>query len=352
MRAEDGWGSDGGTAGDTSGDEGPNPGHACGICCCGSITFTAFMLFACSFQGLAATNYGLTKNTVTGVVDLTNVYHGGRNCIGFWKAYVTFPSTIQTLAWRAGAMDPTAGAGPDLAPMDIRAQDGLMVRISAAAQYQIVEAKVGEIYQGYKENIQGFFISNLRSRWAEVISAFKSSELWNRRLEVVTSMRAACIEISAAPNKLNGMLTCWDIQFLGVTVDAAIEAQIEQTQVENQMQSMQKFTQQARVVRANIQVMASEYDANIGVITAQAEANAFQTKQKATSNAKLMWLEAKAGALTTIHDTVVTSADGTTKMDNAQLLQYLEKTAIAEDDTSPIVYGDFSKNTLTFTQEL
>lgn len=316
-------------------------GHLCGIGCCGAVTFTGLILFLCSFQGLNATEFGLTKNKVTGVVNLDEVYYGGRNAVGFWNQYITFPATIQSITWSASSAE--------LGAMDARANDGLMVKLSISAQYTINRDRVGEIYRNYKENVQGFFVSNMRSKVAEIISDYPSHAMWERRNEVIASLKQACDRVCQAEDSLKGMVSCWGIQFLGVTVDANLENTLEQNQVENQKQAMQAEVQKANVIRASITVTTAHYDARIGVITAQATADAYQVSQHAESNAKLAWLEAKAGALTTIHDTVV--ASGGTKMTNAEVISYLERTTIAEDTTAPMIYGDYAKG-VKFTKEL
>merc|ERR1740139_722442 len=123
-------------------------------CCC--LLFMALIL--ASFKGLHATKYALTQNYFTGVVSFDPVYYGGRNFVGFWKGYVEFPATIQSIEWLHGV--PAPGTR-DLSPFNVRTLDGLMVNLGIVTQYSIVREKIPEIYRLYKDDVEEFFISNL-----------------------------------------------------------------------------------------------------------------------------------------------------------------------------------------------
>merc|ERR1719491_154187 len=133
-----------------------------------------------SFKGLHATSYALTRNQYTGVVHFEPIYYGGRNIIGFWNDYIQFPATIQSIEWIAGR--PDSGSTRDLSPLQVRTADGLMVNLGVVAKYHIVKDKVDDIYRVYKCDVEGFFISNLRSEFQEVVSKFRATQLYEDRI--------------------------------------------------------------------------------------------------------------------------------------------------------------------------
>ena len=114
-----------------------------GCCCCAFLAFLIMLLS--SFKGLHATEFGILRNTFTGVVSFGNTYHGGRNFIGFWNDYLIFPATINSIEWLPGP--PRRHATRDLSPMNVRTADGLMVELGIVTQYRVVREKIPEIYK-------------------------------------------------------------------------------------------------------------------------------------------------------------------------------------------------------------
>ncbi|CAK9080632.1 unnamed protein product [Durusdinium trenchii] len=210
-----------------------------GCCCC--LFLVLLIMLLSSFKGLHATHFGILRNSLTGVVSYGATYQGGRNFIGFWNDYLIFPATIQSIEWLPGV--PQMSSIRDLSPMNVRTADGLMVELGIVTQYQVVRDKIPDIYQTYKTDYEGFFISNLRSALQATVAEFKATELYTKRPQVAESLEKTCRKV--CQENLQGFLTCWGIQLLTVSLDPRIESANVQQQVEMQKQATESMKQKA-----------------------------------------------------------------------------------------------------------
>eukprot|EP00913_Durusdinium_trenchii_P034168 g31977.t1 len=283
-----------------------------------------------SFKGLHATHFGILRNSLTGVVSYGATYQGGRNFIGFWNDYLIFPATIQSIEWLPGV--PQMSSIRDLSPMNIRAQDGLMV-----TQYQVVRDKIPDIYQTYKTDYEGFFISNLRSALQATVAEFKATELYTKRPQVAESLEKTCRKV--CQENLQGFLTCWGIQLLTVSLDPRIES----ANVEMQKQATESMKQKAALIRAKTTVLEADFDRQVKLVNVEADAAAVNITRKAKADAEYNLQQARADVLTTIQNTV---KNGFAPLSSQELLQYLESNALIENTAGAMIYGDFASATV------
>mmetsp|Transcript_11979 Transcript_11979/g.42806 ORF Transcript_11979/g.42806 Transcript_11979/m.42806 type:complete len:358 (-) Transcript_11979:189-1262(-) len=303
---------------------------------CGAIVIVVLSLFLSSFQGLHATKFALTRNAATGVVNFGSTYHGGRNFIGFWNNYLEFPADLQSIEWLDGT-PPYNKPTRDLSPMQVRTSDGLMVKLGLVTQYQINKEHLSDIYRTFKLDIEGYFISNLRSQIQETIAQFRATELYENRIMVADSLMKMCQDVCKAD--LKGYLTCWRIDLLEVGLDQKIEDANIREQVEKQKQKTEMMIQQASLIRAESEVIEADYARLITVVDGNATAQAYSLTQEAVANALNAEQLARAEALAIIQSKVTS---GTLKMTTAQQLQYLEKLTLIENPGGGMVYGDFN----------
>jgi len=320
-------------------------GGKCAAACIGCCLLTVLILILCSISGLPATQYGLLKNKFSGTVDFKTVHFGGRNFIGFWNSYLEFPSTLQSLEWLSSA--PTTKSTRDLSPMDVRTKDGLMVTLGVCAQYRLVREKVPDLYRQHKMSYESAFISSLRSAFQVLIADYTSEELWTQRQAVATAMKAECDNVCSTV--MYGWLTCWGVQMLELDLEPGIEKRITDRQVQEQLQEYEKMKQIATQIRAQTRVIETEYDRNITVVNARANADAYQVKQQAIADAEFNTQKAQADSLQIISNTV---KNGATPMNSKQLLSYVEKVALLSNPNSALAYGYNQANVFLNNHEL
>eukprot|EP00933_Yihiella_yeosuensis_P004231 TRINITY_DN108607_c6_g1_i1.p1 TRINITY_DN108607_c6_g1~~TRINITY_DN108607_c6_g1_i1.p1 ORF type:complete len:378 (+),score=59.95 TRINITY_DN108607_c6_g1_i1:72-1205(+) len=308
---------------------------------CGCITLLVFIIMmATSFKGLHATQYGILRNSLTGVVNFDTTYHGGRNLIGFWNDYIHFPATVRSLEWLEGRpMD--ASASTDLSPMKVRTADGLMVNLGIVAQYHVVEAKIADIYRDYKADYESFFVSNLRSSLQSYVGSIKATQLYEDRIQVSDQMMEMCHKVCR--ENMKGYLTCWGFQLLEIGYDATIENTNIKQQVEKQRQATEGMLQQASLIRSKTEVLQSEFDKIIHIVNSNADAEAVNITKKAQSDAMYNLQQAHAGVLQSFRDTL---KNGGAPLTNSELIAFMEKTALIESPGGPMVYGDFQTATV------
>ncbi|CAK9080630.1 unnamed protein product [Durusdinium trenchii] len=308
-----------------------------GCCCC--LFLVLLIMLLSSFKGLHATHFGILRNSLTGVVSYGATYQGGRNFIGFWNDYLIFPATIQSIEWLPGV--PQMSSIRDLSPMNVRTADGLMVELGIVTQYQVVRDKIPDIYQTYKTDYEGFFISNLRSALQATVAEFKATELYTKRPQVAESLEKTCRKV--CQENLQGFLTCWGIQLLTVSLDPRIESANVQQQVEMQKQATESMKQKAALIRAKTTVLEADFDRQVKLVNVEADAAAVNITRKAKADAEYNLQQARADVLTTIQNTV---KNGFAPLSSQELLQYLESNALIENTAGAMIYGDFASATV------
>lgn len=252
----------------------------CG-CCTGPFILILIIL---SLGKLSPIEYGLKRNMWTQYVD-PNVYHGGRVLIGPWNTFVHFPSTVQTIEFsnRKAATN---------APLSTRTLEGLELHLHVSFQYQLVREGLPSLY---KLSRQGF--SKLYTKLAQDVilkgaAEYTAPQWWSLRQQIGHEITHRVQQrLAMAHAQVTGL------QILVVDLPDQYEDAIVATQVQKQLVLTNGFTQQAEVIRAQIDVMVSEYQKNITVTLGGAYATANLTTKKASANAAQMKLVAEACAL-------------------------------------------------------
>jgi len=136
---------------------------------------------------------------------------------------------------------------------------------------------------------------------------------------------------------------------LELDLEPGIEKRITDRQVQEQLQEYEKMKQIATQIRAQTQVIETEYDRNITVVNARANADAYQVKQQAIADAEFNTQKAQADSLQIISNTV---KNGATPMNSKQLLSYVEKVALLSNPNSALAYGYNQANVFLNNHEL
>jgi hypothetical protein len=307
-----------------------------GCCCC--CFFIILIIVLSGMKGLSTNQYGLIKNTISNKVDFSQVYEGGRRYLGPFSEYVTFPSYLQTIDYSRQSQ--AAPGTKTEAPFKARTSEGMQVELSVTLQYQYNKEFIAEMYKEYKYNFPGYVTSNMRSKFTTLISKYKQSDLWEKRLEVVAALKAKFIEVSTAI--LSNWVTCWGVQLHAVHLNYEIESKIEGQQVQKQNQIGEEKLQRAAQYRAGTEVIVSEKSKEITVVNAMASANSLQIVQEAKTNVTFNYQVAGGEALTVVDDTLKA---GFTSISADTLNSYFLKAAIIKKTNSHLLYGDFNSYT-------
>jgi hypothetical protein len=258
----------------------------------------------------------MAKAKYTGRVDLERVHTPGRYYIGFWKEFVEFPTTLQSISFSDEA--PETGV-QQLAMLRTRDQDGKEIYFDISVQYRLYPDKIGDIYQMFTRIYEDVYISELRDSLAKAANNFPIAMMWEDYLHVKTLMKSAC---DSALN--NRHAECWGLQLWGVRLNYRYENQLIKTQVQKQKQ----FTEERRKIhstyRAKTNVILAEYDKNITIIKAGGEDQRIRIEGDAAAGAEANSIEAQSTLLNLWRNSVVatTSSGSPVQMNNTQLLKY------------------------------
>merc|ERR1719253_1736924 len=126
-------------------------------------------------QQLGQFRIGLLRNKVTGFVDLDTPYEPGRYWIGFWKEFVSFPSTLQTIEFASEA--PEEGVRHEKV-LGCRDKDGKLIHLDISVQYLLTKDKLGPIYKDMLDQYENFYIADLRDQLQKAANLFAIQDAW------------------------------------------------------------------------------------------------------------------------------------------------------------------------------
>lgn len=272
-------------------------GGVCGLGCCSVVGFVLMILFfPCTVIQLGQFQYGLAKNKITGTVDLTNYYTPGRYWIGFWKEFITFPSTLNTIEFSDEKPEEGVQA---LSKLRSRDKDGKQIFLDISIQYRLNKESIGQIYKDMTTLYEDVYISDMRDRLSKAANLFAIEEAWTDYKGISDSMFARCVKMLSERGA-----ECWGLQLNGVSLDSKYEDKLIQTQVQKQAQ----LTASAQLLQAQVRAATgaelASFTKDIKVIDAQATANRINIERRAVSEAEANLVEAQAGVLKIIKDTV------------------------------------------------
>jgi hypothetical protein len=276
------------------------PQTPAGICCTGCCSIVNLVLiilfFPCTIQQLGQYRIGILKNSVTGYVNLDESYVPGRYWIGFWKEFITFPSTLNTIEFSDES--PEEGVY-HLGMLKSRDRDGKQVQLDISVQYRLNPAQLGNVYKDYLLSYEDIYISELRDGFAKAANQFPIEDTWMDYPSVAERFRVQC-------NKLlsERYAECWGLQLWGVTLTSKYEAKLILTQVRKQAIKTEEAMKSVTEVRSKTQVLLAEYGKNVTIIKSAGEAEKYRVEREAFATAQANIIEAQAQALQIVRDRV------------------------------------------------
>mmetsp|Transcript_133411 Transcript_133411/g.285286 ORF Transcript_133411/g.285286 Transcript_133411/m.285286 type:complete len:362 (+) Transcript_133411:67-1152(+) len=316
------------------------PQSPCGIigCGCGSIvTFILIILFfPATVTQLGQFKLGLTKNKISGVVDMETAYTPGRYWIGFWKEFIEFPSTLQTIEF--SNEKPEEGV-QHLSVLRSRDKDGKQIYMDISVQYKLYPEKIGKIYREMTTTYEDVYISELRDAFSKAGNQFAISKAWEDYAFVVQLLKESCDRVLSIRHA-----ECWGVQLWGVRLEGRYEQALVRTQVQKQSQRTEEQRKVVAEVRAKTQVMLSEYRKNVTIIEAGGLAQKYQIERLAQANAQGAIIKAQAQAIDIVRDIVKPNASATGPnaglvMNESQLISYQKFIMLQDQTNANMVFG-------------
>jgi len=274
-----------------------SPPKICACACCSIVNFILIILFfPCTVTQLGQFQIALVKNKVTGYVDLENTYDPGRYWIGFWKEFIAFPSTLNTIEF---SDEKPEKEEQHLGVLRSRDKDGKQILLDVSIQYLLDPKNLGKIYKDMLQGYEDIYISELRDVLAKAANTFAIEDAWLKYPTVVEKMRAQCTMVLTKRHA-----QCWGLQLWGVTLTAKYEAKLIQTQVTKQKVKTERNKMFQLEVRAKTQVALAEYRKNVTIKEAGGQADKYMIEREAYAIAQARTVSAQAQSLQIVRDRV------------------------------------------------
>jgi regulator of protease activity HflC (stomatin/prohibitin superfamily) len=309
-------------------------GGACACCFCTSVALVLSILFFPAYViQLGQHKVGLVKNRMSGVVELNRVYTPGRYWIGFWREFVEFPTTLQTIQFSDET--PEAGVQP-LRRLEARDRAGERVYLDITVQYRVNPEAVGQIYREFTNLFEDVYISELRDVITREVGQFNIREAWEDFPRINDILKDACVVRLATRNAL-----CWGLQLWGIQASNRYENRIVDTQVQRQRQRTEEQRLVHRKYRAETVTIQGDFNVQITRIRAAGSAQVIQIQGEARARAESYLVEAQSNVLNMVRDTVVLPLlDGSnTTMTADQIMQYQKMVMLQSRSLAHFTYN-------------
>lgn len=308
-------------------------------CCCTVVNFILIILFfPCTVTQIGQFKYGLARNKITGTVDLDASFGPGRYWIGFWKEFIEFPSTLNTIEFSDDK--PETGV-KHLSKLTTQDQNGVPMYLDVSIQYRLMKPKLGMVYKNMTTLYEDIYISDLRDQLSKAANQFEIKEAWREYSFVVKTMFDKCVEILAEKGA-----ECWGLQLWGVAVSEEYQRDLIRTQVQTQKEKTSKAQLKQAEVRAATGYQLAAFTRDIQLVNANATANQITLERQATSQAEANLVKAQAEVIGIIKKTVNlhTASNGTytgnasvAYLSDAQLVTYQKYVMLQEQEQSHII---------------
>jgi len=257
------------------------------------------VLGAMSLDYVEQNEYGLVYNWVTKTIG-KEVYHGGTHPIGFWNKFVVFPATVRSIEF-SNRRWPLA-TSPTL---HTRTKEGLGLQLSISFQYTLNPDRLAELYALTNVAYEGLFVRIARDQLLEAAAEYEGPQYWLQRQDVGDHMRGLVDQqLRESCAKL------WGLQLLVIDLPDRYEKAITLTQVQQQIIKTRRNEQKAASIRADTEVLKADYDRQIQVVRASAEANYTVATKLALADAAGRKIAAEADALKYVRTKLHLSPEG------------------------------------------
>jgi len=266
------------------------------LACVGILTLlTAGMLL--SVDQIEQNEYGLVFNWVTKKIR-NEVYHGGTHFIGAWNTFVTFPATVQTIEF-------SDRLGHNAMPLHTRTKEGLALHLSISFQYKLNPDDLPKLYALTNDQYNQLYIRLARDQLLEAAAEYEGPQYWQERQTIGAHMRGL---VDASLKKSYASL--WGLQLLIIDLPDQFEDSITKTQVQKQTIMTKENEQVSTGIRADTEVLTADFDRQIRVVQAGADANFSLVTKLAKAEAQKRRINAESAMLGYVRDKLKLTAGG------------------------------------------
>merc|ERR1711939_269267 len=247
--------------------------------CVGILLLITLILFACSFDVVKPTQYGILQNGWSGTVYMNDVYSPGRYFVWLRNFFITFPAYAVNVEFsvssHANAPPVPARTGKDLNDPD---SGGQPVTLSFSFQYQFNKDDVGKVYKEFGDQYEARYLLFARMAVSDVAQKY-------------TRDKFATLQ---AMLKKNGRCEVTQFQLLQVDFPVKYEKMITDIQLRVQYKLTSEYQQKVTNVLKDIDVLTAETEASIASINAGAAAKSALLVNEAKTNGFYVQQSAKA----------------------------------------------------------
>lgn len=312
--------------------------------CCGKfvallISIAAFifviLLLPSSLQQLGQKRVGLLRNKSTKAVDLTKLYRPGRYWIGFWREFVEYPSTVETMEWSS---KPIGGKNAKtMPPIEFRDQEGAPVKLEVSVQYRLILDEIPQLHKEFLAKYLQVYQTSLATALQRVGTSVTARDMWEDYVGFREKVRVAC------ENELRSRhAKVWDVQVLRVALQTRYEEKLLLTQVSKQKAETAQWMKQAAEFRSKTEAMLETYRADAAVMKTRGESAKLLIEREAYAIAEESTVKAQAKLLDIVRDVVSLSpmdGSGLRSMSNRELIKYQQMFMLGDQEEVNMVYG-------------
>jgi regulator of protease activity HflC (stomatin/prohibitin superfamily) len=250
------------------------------ICCTltvvGCLLFV--ILFPMSFSYVSYDEYAFKRNSITHTLDFSETYEMGRYFWGVGQSPMTFPRNYVFVDF---------GGQHELSVFDNK---GLEIILKSSFEYRILKDKMTELYKEYGLGYEDQIINKARSLIKNAVSEkYNVEDYFQKRQEVtkfineVLTRELVNLYVEVPPGKF---------QLRDVVLPSGTKQRYEEIAILTQRNEMKKYQEESSKVRAQTEMqlvnitkqtvsITRSAQAEVGAIHAEAEAQAFNIRQKA-----------------------------------------------------------------------
>jgi len=278
------------------------------------------ILFGVAWDTIEPVEYGFNYNSITGDIDMTKLFEGGRYFLGVGHHFVKFPRMQVTMEF-------SNRDGADSGPVATRTANGVSITLGFSFQYVLQPANLGNLYNQYGQYYSQPMLRAARAQVLAVAGDKNSTDYWLNRQSVQESFQTAI----SMEFQLNYFCNITMFQLLSISLPESYEESIIQTQVQQQTVKQQQYQQQVTIIQMQISQLWAQANKNITEISAAANASAITVMNQANI--------ASFNYTQTVQAKAFQNLATTLNMTPTQLLQYIKVRTVKNKMNGRLVIG-------------